>query len=161
MRRILLVALATAAVAVAAACGSSKSDTATTPTPTPTNTATATPTITPSLTFTIDGTGFTPHNGDTASIRLLQGTTVLFCDSSAAISAGTFTIASGTAVLTSGQTYTAELFANVDGNTTYDTGDHTWPIASMTATTNVTLTFDHSTTQSAITWTNGSGCPGN
>jgi hypothetical protein len=172
MRRILLLGAALVAMAVVAACSGGSSNNGN-PTATPTPTATLTPTPTPTATptpavgaFSLEATGW-PHAGHKAFVRLLNGTTVIFCQETAAVMVGTdpnFVITSTAGVMTPGTTYNWETFADLNDDNKYTAGgsDHNWKgtILATNSTAGTLVTVPHATTQAALTWVTATGCPG-
>ena len=114
---------------------------------------------TSTLTFT--GSAW-PHNTFIAYVRILEGTTVIACQASSAIAGQAFAINFG-GILTQGHTYTYETFADLNSDSNYDTGggDHNW-VGSVGAVTTgaTTKNVPHGDAQTALTWTNNTGCPG-
>ncbi len=151
--RALLTAVSLAALAVAAACTSGDGyDSTPTPTPTPVP-----------RTFSFTGVDYTAHAGFIAAVRVLDGTTVVFCGTSGAITTD-FTITAPGTPLEDGKTYSVETFADLNtDNRVYDEAnqDHNWSFTIGPVTSNVAMSFVHfSVPESAITWTENMGCPG-
>lgn len=150
----------------AAACsggGDDDDDAATTATPGPTDA--------PSKTFALNGSGFqVAHVGETALVRVLvtnSMTSVAFCGESAPVTAGgTFSVSSvPVAVLSTGTEYTIELFANVNGDSLYQTNaenpgnpDHIYSIPLAAVGADVDIDFAHGIQATAITWPHGESC---
>ena len=157
---------ALAAAALVAACsGSGDDDDAAT-------TATPSPTDAPSKTFALNGSGFqVAHVGETALVRVFvtdSASSVAFCGESAPITAGgTFSVSSvPTAVLTTGSDYTIELFANVNGDSLYQTNtenpgnpDHIYSIPLAAVNDDVDIDFPHGIQATSITWPRNEACP--
>lgn len=136
------------------------------------STATPGPTDAPSKTFALNGSGFqVAHVGETALVRVFatdSASNVVFCGVSAPITGGgTFSVSSvPIAVLTTGSDYTVELFADVNGNSTYETNtenpgnpDHIYSIPLATVVDDVDIDFPHGIQATSITWPRGQGCP--
>lgn len=156
MRKLLVMAAFMGlAVGIAACTGSGDDDDDAATSPTPTVTPTATPAA---LDFTLTGTGW-PHDGDYAYVRVLEGTTVLWCTSSL-IASQTFTVTSAD-LLSDSTSYTWQTFGDLNNNGQYDgmATDHSWEGSFATSTTNAVITVPHSTTQTNITGWTGAACP--
>ena len=157
MRKLLVMAAFMGLAVGIAACtgsGDDDDDAATSPTPSPS------PTGTPvALDFTLTGTGW-PHNNDYAYVRVLEGTTVMWC-TSAQITGMTFTVTSAD-LLSESTSYTWQTFADLDANGQYDgmATDHSWEGSFATTTTNAAITVPHATTQTNLSWPMGAAaCP--
>ena len=165
MRRAFPILLA-ASVVVGFACTGGNGDDDDDGTPTPSPNATENPT----KTFTLNGSGFqVAHVGEVALVRVLTQGTALWCDVSDPIpGAGTFAVSSvPTAILTTGNSYSVELVADIDGDAVYDTNDtnpgspdHIYAIPIGTVTTDVVINFPHGPQSPSLTWAPGTGCPG-
>jgi len=147
MRSGIRIGCAVVLVATAACSGSGDDDdddAATTATPSPTDA--------PSKTFALNGSGFqVAHVGETAPIT----------------AGGTFSVSSvPTAVLTTGSDYTIELFANVNGDSLYQTNtenpgnpDHIYSIPLAAVNDDVDIDFPHGIQATSITWPRNEACP--
>ncbi len=114
--------------------------------------------------FAVSGSGFTGNYvGKIALARVLDGTTVLFCGSSAAVAAGgTWSIGPIADVLMDGESYDVEVIVNRNAAVAYNAGTDgriAWTTATVSSNLSSTVTAA-SGTNDTVTWTSGSSCPG-
>jgi hypothetical protein len=155
MRKVALGLVTVVAIVVAAACSSGGGGGGGTPNP---------PTPTPfQVSYIVNGSGFGGHNGDVVGVRVLQGTSVVFCSTAGTVSGATFNLTE-TSALAAGVALHGEAYVSQDGNTTYDLGDLTYYDPSTntagTFTTTSARTWSIANGQEQpISWMSGTGCP--
>lgn len=159
MRKLLTFAAFMSLAVGVAACTGGDDDADGATTASPTASATASPTASPtaanfSLTFTS-----WPHAS--GGVRVLEGTTRVYCKVGTAIGGMTWTTATN-GLFAPNTAYTVEVYG--DNGTTanqYDAGDHIYKFnRGATTTSNMALTYDHGSGQiTPTTWPAGTGCP--
>lgn len=124
----------------------------------------------PELGFVLNGSGAAMHAGRTAMLRFKSGSSVHACVTGTVAFGGSFTLSSAGG-LTGETTYDAielVLDLGVGGSGVYDAGqDHAYSHAALTPAMDVVLSFNHASPAAGgwsgpgpITWTDGTGCPG-
>lgn len=156
MRKVALGLVTVAAVVVAAACSSGGGGGGgTTPTPSPSPGSL--------VDYTAMGTGFSGQNGSTVGLRVLEGTTVVYCSTAGGVTGNNFTV-TATSALGIGHSYHGEAYVSEDGNNTYDAGDPSFydpstnTAGTFTVTSARTWSIANGQTQ-PISWPAGTGCP--